>query len=339
MAAVKPEGLPAGIERIELPVPFLGTVNLWLLKGEPLTLVDTGPANEETISGLERGLAAHGVALEQLELLLVTHHHLDHSGLASAIRDGGAVVAAHATTADWGRHFHERAAAERALTEQLLSAHGVPDRLVSGSEPFWRHIAANGAPFETDRVLTEGDEVDAGGFAFRVLHRPGHSASDTLFVDRDRGVALVGDHLLAEITSGAELGLPELPGAERRRALAQYLVNLRRTAELPLALCLTGHGPVVRDHVRLIAGRLEFHAERLERVESSLDRDGSTAYELALHLWDDETVSRETVLAIWEVLGHLDLLLERGAAVEEVDGGRHVFVPVRRTQRAEAARA
>jgi glyoxylase-like metal-dependent hydrolase (beta-lactamase superfamily II) len=331
MVAVNREGVPDGIERIELPVPFLGTVNVWLLRGEPLTLVDSGPGNDATLAALERELAAHGVRIDQLELVLLTHHHLDHTGLAAELRRAGARIAAHATTADWGAHFRERAAAERRRTRKLLAAHGVPEELVRRSEPFWRHIAENGSAFETDEVLAEGDEITAGGLTFRVLHRPGHSASDTLFVEDARGLAFVGDHLLAEITSGAEL-----PGADRRRALPRYLGNLRRTAELRLEVCLTGHGPVVRDHRRLIAERLEFHADRLARIDAAIADHGSSAYELALALWDEETVAAETVLAVWEVLGHLDLLLERGTVVEEIDDGRHRFRAARRTAHAAA---
>ena len=37
-----------------IPVPFLGTVNLWLLRGEPLTLVDTGPRSDEALWALEQ---------------------------------------------------------------------------------------------------------------------------------------------------------------------------------------------------------------------------------------------------------------------------------------------
>ena len=35
-----------------IPVPYLGTVNLWLLRGDPLTLVDTGPKSDEAVWAL-----------------------------------------------------------------------------------------------------------------------------------------------------------------------------------------------------------------------------------------------------------------------------------------------
>ena len=69
--------------RIPLPLPHIGSVNAWLLPGDPLTLIDTGPCDDAALTALEAGLGRAGVALEDLELVLVTHHHLDHSGLAA----------------------------------------------------------------------------------------------------------------------------------------------------------------------------------------------------------------------------------------------------------------
>jgi glyoxylase-like metal-dependent hydrolase (beta-lactamase superfamily II) len=324
--------------QLPIPVPFLGTVNLWLLTGDPLTLVDTGPRSDEALVALEEQLAARGLAVEDIELLLLTHHHLDHTGLASTIRErSGARVAALAPTAAWGGRYHERAAAERRFTERLLAAHGVPPRLVAGTAPFWEHIVRGSASYETDLVLADGDEIVAGGRALRVVHRPGHSTTDTLFVDQTSDEAFVGDHLLAEITSGAEATQSEQPAGGRRRALLDYLAGLRLTAAMPLRVCYPGHGPVIHDPARLIDERLAFHSVRLERIAEVVEGGAATAFAVSRELWSDEVAETETVLAIWEVLGHLDLLVERGTLGEDVDArGRRSF---HRTGAAEIAAA
>lgn len=315
------------VEQIELPVPYLGSVNLWLLKGEPLTLVDAGPANDESLGALERGLAAHGVLVEEIELLVITHHHLDHSGLAAAIKErSGARVAAHRHTAAWGVGYHPRVTAEREFTRALMAAHGVPEEVVAATEPFFAYIYANSADYETDDVLSDGDTLRAGGRTLRAVFRPGHSRTDTLFVDEDSADAFVGDHLLANISSGAELVPTELPGDERRRALLEYLGNLRKTEAMRLRTCYTGHGPAIDDHRRLIEDRLVFHAARLDLIAAHVNAGASTAFELARRLWSDEVATTQTVLAIWEVLGHLDILVNRGTVKEDVDDlGQHYF--------------
>ena len=317
------------VAQIAVPVPYLGAVNLWLLKGEPLTLVDAGPANEGALTALETGLAAYGCGLADIELLVLTHHHLDHAGLASAIVErSGARIAAHRGVADWGAAYHERARAERRFSEELMLAHGVPPELVEKTTPFFEHIVRESADFATDRVLRDGDLVEAGSRTLRTVFRPGHSTTDTLFVDDDSGEAFVGDHLLADITSGAEIMPTELPGDERRRALLEYLSNLRKTEAMQLGTCYPGHGPTISDHRALIAERLAFHSGRLDRIAELVADGASTAFDVARRLWSDETAREQPVLVVWEVIGHLDILVNRGTVREDVDDlGRHRFRP------------
>jgi glyoxylase-like metal-dependent hydrolase (beta-lactamase superfamily II) len=304
-------------------------VNVWLLEGDPLTLVDTGPSNARAAARLDEELAQHGYEVEDIELVLLTHHHLDHSGLAGAIRErAGARVAAHRTAAMWGRDYHARVAAERRFTELLLAAHGVPAERIAATAPFFDYIASDSADYETDVVLAEGDKIVAGGRTLRVVHRPGHSTSDTLFIDEDSDEAFVGDHLLAEITTGAEIMPTELPGRERRRSLLEYLGNLRKTEAMRLAACYPGHGPVIEDHRGLIESRLAFHAERLDLVAELVREGCATAFEVARRLWSDEVAEEQPVLVTWEMVGHLDILVNRGTVREDVDhDGCHRFAP------------
>jgi glyoxylase-like metal-dependent hydrolase (beta-lactamase superfamily II) len=315
------------IIRLALPVPYLGTVNLWLLDGEPLTLVDTGPFNATALEALETQLVGLGRRVEDIELLLLTHHHLDHTGLARTIRKrSGARVAATAAVAAWGRAYDERIGQERRFTERLLGEHAVPAEVIAATTPFFEHIVSDSDGFETDVVLGDGELVRAGARTLRVVERPGHSTTDTLFVDDATGEAFVGDHLLAEITSGAELMPRELPGTERRHALLEFLGAMRQTLEMPLATCYTGHGPTIDDHRSLITQRLAFHEERLESIEQHVAAGSDTAFEVARKLWGDDVAESQAVLAIWEVLGHLDVLVARGVVRDDVDrGGLHHF--------------
>jgi glyoxylase-like metal-dependent hydrolase (beta-lactamase superfamily II) len=321
--------LPA-IVQIPIPLAFLGGVNVWLLEGEPLTLVDTGPANEEALGSLEQELAGHGVSIEEIELVLITHHHLDHSGLAATIKErSGSQIAAHRATAEWGRNYHGRTAEERQFTLDLMAEHGVPEHVRADSEEFFARIVSDSRPFETDRVLIDGDVVRAGDRALRTVFRPGHSTTDTLFVDDTSDDAFVGDHLLANITSGVELMPTELPGAERRRALLEYLGNLRKTQAMQLRTCYPGHGPTIDDHRTLVDERIAFHADRLERIVALVATGCSTAFEIARELWSPETAETQPVLVTWEVLGHLDVLVNRGTVREETDADGRVFYRVR----------
>src|SRR5947209_18788176 len=74
----------AGIHRLAIPTPFqVGRVNAYLIEDSPLTLLDSGPNSAKAMDELEQALAAHGHAVEDIELLIVTHPHLDPLRLPS----------------------------------------------------------------------------------------------------------------------------------------------------------------------------------------------------------------------------------------------------------------
>src|SRR4051794_34677712 len=99
---------------IPLPLAYVGTVNAWLLRGDPVTLIDTGPREDRALAALETSLRGHGLRIEDVELVLATHHHLDHVGLAATIqRRAGATVAMLGRTADYVSHYSAEVEADR----------------------------------------------------------------------------------------------------------------------------------------------------------------------------------------------------------------------------------
>ena len=311
--------------RLVLPTPFpVGPVNVWLLTGEPLTLVDAGPDTAEALVALEVGLAEHGVRLEDLELLLLTHQHSDHVGLAGTVAARSAcTVAAQAPLAGYVRDTQASLRSEEAWESQLLRLHGTSD---SRREAFLEVVrsrhAYGGRGVDVDRVLVEGDIVEAGGSSLEVVLRPGHSPTDTIFVGRS-GAAYVGDHLIAHISSNPLVHHPpDGVGDVRNRssAVATYLDSLERTAADDLTLLLTGHGAEIDDHRPLIAERTALHGERAKQVANLLEGGERTAASLSDELWPGIEVN-QTYLTLCEVLGALDLLERDGrVAYEERDG-------------------
>ena len=76
----------AGIHLLRIPTPFaVGRVNCYLIEDEPLTLVDTGPNSGKALDELERQLDALGHPIADLELVVVTHQHIDHLGLVEIV--------------------------------------------------------------------------------------------------------------------------------------------------------------------------------------------------------------------------------------------------------------
>jgi glyoxylase-like metal-dependent hydrolase (beta-lactamase superfamily II) len=312
--------------QIQAPLPHIKTVNVWLLRGNPLTLIDTGPRSEEALTALEDGLRREGLRIEDIEQVIPTHHHLDHTGLiATIVARSGARVAALDRAAEYGAHYVERSDADRSFSRELMRHHGVPESVIDANEGFWDFIRENSEAYQTDVVLSDGEVVAAGGRDLRILARPGHSTTDALLVDERSGTAFVGDHLLAGISSNAEIVPVAEPTGSRPQARVQYLASLERTASMPLKLLLTGHGDAVADHRGLVRRRFAEHRRRCQRILAVLEEGPADAYGIAKHLWSARTVGEQPLLVVWEVLGHLDLLLDEGAVSEQIfdDGSRY----------------
>ena len=304
---------------IPLPLPSIGSVNAWLLPGDPVTLIDTGARDESSLSALEQGLQREGLRVEDIELLLATHHHLDHVGLVATIqRRSGASVAMLERVADYAARYSAEIEEDRRFARALMTHHGAPDQVIADTEELWSYIRATTESFQADVRLADGDRVRAGGRSLRVIARPGHSTTDTLLVDDRDGIAFVGDHLLARISSNTEICPPDRAPDGRARSRLRYLENLERTQAMPLTRLLTGHGDPVTDHRRLVTARLRDHRRRCERILAILGDGPRTAFEIAGGLWPHRTVLEQPLLVVWEVVGNLELLLDARAVAERV---------------------
>jgi glyoxylase-like metal-dependent hydrolase (beta-lactamase superfamily II) len=313
----------AGIHRIALPTPFLvGRVNCYLIEDQPLTLIDTGPNSGKSLDELERALEALGHTIEDLELIVITHQHMDHLGLLEILaRRSGAEVAAFHLLAPYLRNFSASATADDEFAMEVMRRHGVPSDLATALSSVGASFRAFGSSGHVTRPLHDGEDLVLAGRTLRVLHRPGHSPSDTVFWDQERHMLIAGDHLLGHISSNPLVSRPlgDSAGGDRPRALIDYMDSLRATREMPVELVLSGHGDPVTDHVNLIDERFRMHERRAAKLLQMLAPTPLTAYELATRMWGNVAVT-QAYLTISEVLGHMDLLVAGGQVMERDDG-------------------
>lgn len=322
-----------GIHRLAIPTPFqVGRVNAYLIEDDPLTLVDSGPNSGKALDEMEQALAAHGRRIEEIGLLIVTHQHIDHFGLASIIaRRSGAEVAALDALAPYLGNFGQEADEDDAYAQAIMRRHGIPPdvvaalRAVSGSFRGW------GAKVQVTQPLKDGERLTLRDRTLTALHRPGHSPSDTVFHDEARRTLIAADHLLAHISSNPLISrplgaAPDYTGP-RPRALITYIQSLEQTAAMDLDLVLTGHGDPVTDHRALIEQRMRMHARRAQKIHRLIAERPRTAHEIAQELWGNVAVT-QAYLTLSEVLGHVDLLLDRGEVTEQEDDGVARFASV-----------
>ena len=138
------------------PMTGPGT-NSYLIGSSRLALLDPGPADERHVESL---LGAGGK--RQLEWIVVTHTHGDHSP--------GAAVLAVRTGA----------------------------RLVGLAPPHAHH---NDTTFEPDRLYHHGEVLDCGEFSLELIHTPGHVSNHLCYLLREEGLLFTGDHILDGSTS------------------------------------------------------------------------------------------------------------------------------------------
>jgi glyoxylase-like metal-dependent hydrolase (beta-lactamase superfamily II) len=319
----------AGIHRLAIPTPFMvGRVNAYLIEDSPLTLVDSGPNSAKALDELEQALAARGHRIEDIELLVVSHQHMDHFGLASILaRRSGAEVAALSQLAPFLAGYGHRSDLEDRFAERLMLRHGIPPEIVTALRAVSAGFRAWGSAVEVTRPLSDGSALELRDRTLRVLHRPGHSPSDTVFLDEQRGILLAADHLIAHISSNPLIARPldaaeqdPSPPAPRPQALITYMASLQQTRAMELELVLPGHGRPITDHAALIDERFRLHRRRAEKMLGLISSQSRTAHGIAQELWGNVAVT-QAFLTLSEVLGHVDLLLRDGLVVEEARDG------------------
>ena len=146
-----------------------------------------------------------------------------------------------------------------------------------------------------------------------------------MFWDAERAVLLAGDHLIKNISSNPLIAQPlggrsGAPGSGRPRSLIMYLESLRETQAMPIETVLPGHGEEFGDHAALIDERFAMHERRATKMLELIAEQPRSAHDIAHAIWGNVAVT-QAYLTLSEVLGHVDLLLERGEVVEQEIGG------------------
>ncbi|MFQ5741160.1 MAG: MBL fold metallo-hydrolase [Acidobacteriota bacterium] len=296
------------IYRIAVPNPYFESdVNVWIIAGRPLTMIDTGIGTPEALRALEEGLQKHGFHLEEVEQVILTHKHPDHMGLAKVVGErSGASVFVHQE--DWPdvTHFQERREHFLRVTLERLKDWGAPESEVDALKQALTLAGglARSAPAEP---LREGQRLVAGEGEIEVLHMPGHTQGSICL--RYHDFLFSGDHLLPDYTPNVGAG-----DLERSGMLGRFLDSLSRLLSLQdgQLLVLPGHGQSIQDPVSRIQHILQHHRERDQAILDAL-RTGPprSVYEIAQALFG-QLKSFHIVLGAGEVNAHLELLEEKG---------------------------
>ena len=315
-----------GIHRIPLPMPQDGlrAVNVYAVRGpEGVALVDAGwrvPGNLELLRAALREIDAE---LQDLREVYVTHVHRDHYTLGPELRRSTPLLL-HLGAAErpgveliQQREDNLPASSLRELRRAGAPALAGAVATLVGDEPF------DARDWESPDRWLEPGPLTVVGRQMEAIAVPGHTKGHLVFRDLATNHLFSGDHVLPRISPsiGFELGEWDLP-------LGRYLESLSLLLGVPDATMLPAHGhPGGSVHAR-VRELLEHHDRRLGSTLDQVAARTATGFEVAQELtWTRRERRFATLdpfnqmIAVCETMAHLDVLVDRGAAVATYQDG------------------
>ena len=321
--APRTERILPGVWRLRLPLPWPGVPhgNAWAIEHDGgIVMFDTGMGGKGRLRQLDLALTQFGFGVEDVRLVVCTHSHTDHYGLAGSI-----VEAAGCELWMHPRWEHVRPLAEdsKAALEariEVARQSGVPLKSLQR----YREARSDGETGidilkEPDRDLVPGVEVETDLGTWQVVETPGHAPSHVVLHQPERKLLISGDHLLGRTVLFFDHGHSPDP-------VGEFLSSLDEVEGLDVELVLPGHGRTFRDPEAKIAESRRQVEELLVKVRAALAAgEEKTAFEIVEEIIGQEMVN--TPASAWVlqiVLSCLDHLALAGevAKVEGTDPQR-----------------
>lgn len=208
---------------LSIPTPFyVGDVNVYLVREEPITLIDAGPKTETATMVLRARLADHGIKFADIRRIVLTHAHEDHCGLAKRVRDEAKDAEVFIHQWETGHLFGRLAHEEH---RQLMLRSGVPDAVFEEMRALYENISllTDSLADNELRPLQDEMELEFDGGALKVLHTPGHTPGSSSFLREADRTLICGDCVLKRITPNPILAPHPLDPTKRFRRSANIL--------------------------------------------------------------------------------------------------------------------
>ena len=316
--APRTERVLPGVWRLRLALPWPGVPhgNAWAVACDGgIVMFDTGIGGKGRLRQLDLALAQAGFGVEDVRLVVCTHSHTDHYGLAGSITErAGCELWMHP------RWEHVRLLADdpaAALEQRLEVARqsGVPPASLERYRKARSGDSETGIDLikEPDRDLVPGVEVESDLGAWQVVETPGHAPSHVVLHQSERRLLISGDHLLGRTVLFFDHGHSPDP-------VGEFLASLDRVEPLDVGLVLPGHGRTFRDPEAKIAESRRQVAELLEKVRAALAEGERTAFDVVAEIIGPEGVKTPASAWILQiVLSCLDHLAIAGE-VRKLEG-------------------
>ena len=295
-------------------------------------VIDAGLDTDEGFQAFKEQLTGAGIAPRDVTVLMTTHGHADHAGLANRIKEfTGAKLAMHKldATGKWDPTM-DAMAQEPEGVRSWLQRLGVPPEELTDDffsrhrSDFYIHGSTwDGPAPNVDIFLEDGDEIipDSG---LRVMWTPGHSPGHLCVHDQRRRLLFSGDHILPTITSHFCL-YPHGDGDP----LGRYLRGQRDIRELDVILALPAHEHTIHNLRQRIDEILAHHRRRMDEVLAQVFDSPKTPWQIAMGMsWSEDLweglIPGTRRMALTSVKAHLEHMVANGELLRH-EGGTTVL--------------
>jgi glyoxylase-like metal-dependent hydrolase (beta-lactamase superfamily II) len=266
-----------GVWGLQLPLCYISvaSTNAYLLAGrDGWILVDCGSCLPPGWDAMKIALAQAGADPADLAMLVVTHSHADHRGLAADIvRHTGCIFAMGPAP-----HPILDSLRDPSIPLQKRRASGLREGVPEPAlDRFVNDLPGDDGvfpPADPDRILADGDEIDSLSGPWRVLPVPGHSADQIALWNGQNRQLISADLALPGSAAYLEYGTRPDPHADQ-------LASLERAIALEPDLVLAGHGRPIGDGVAFLHQCREKALAKLESVKSAVGTSPLSGWEVA----------------------------------------------------------
>ncbi|WP_100010730.1 MBL fold metallo-hydrolase [Lentibacillus sediminis] len=310
------------IKQLTVPTPFaVGDVHVYLLKGDMLSLVDAGVKTKEAWQAVTEQLKESGYHPEDIEQIILTHHHPDHTGLIEQF-PRLKHIAAHQNVDVWLRRDEAYFRGYEHFFHVLFIQSGIPARFQGFLDQMRKPLILAGRGEVTD-ALDEGDTLPGHG-EWQVIETKGHAQSHLSFFRQEDGLFIGGDHLLKSISPNPLIEPPGDPSAERPRPILQYRRNLQKCLELGITKVLPGHGDVFSDLEEILPKQMKRQVQRAEKVYQLIAAEAQSPFQLCQKIFPRQYES-QLELTMSETFAQLDYLEDEGKIEQAMEEGRLMY--------------
>lgn len=322
-------GIPIYRMPVEVFPDFVGYSYLIVL-GERRVLVDVGSVLPQSHEDLQDNFAelrsefGLNVTFDTLDLVIISHGHIDHFSGLTLLRDQiNAPIAIHELDRRILTNFEERVIVASKQVALFLERAGVSAELRDRLRDMYLFAKSLIQSVSHTQTLTDGDVLFD---RIEVIHTPGHCPGQVCL--RIDDILLSADHILSRTT-------PHL-APERITAytgLGHYLASLDNVATLDgIRLTLGGHEEPIENLQERIEEIKASHERKLDRF-LGLCTEPRTVAELSMDHYGPRQ-GYDILLALEEAGAHVEYLYERGyLAITNLDEVEKQDNPVLRYRR------